>query len=384
VGEYRFHSWIRDLCATEHNVPPDAHFQVTVDIGDDAAVLKLPMFREYEVVLTTDAAPASLSRLPMRTAKAADNASELDGAKYVGRFSVVHSLSDVLAMGAIPVAVLLNMHLPRETRVSYAMEVVRTVLEEAKKYGAALIGGDIKERGERSIGCVGVGMVRRGHAIRRKGGKPGDVLAITQASNPRTGVPRRIGCRWAQELLEHRRLANEERFRPLLDTSWKRELLFLPREIAQVADQYPGLIKAAMDTSDGVMACLQLMGRESNIHFLLKEALIEQIIDEKVKMIATHLGVKPAQFLFNAGHDWEIVLIVERANFERVKQGFQALRADLAEIGVVKEGYQKGIEFETLSGETRPVPLFTDEKFVLHAAEERVVDWEELGQHLGL
>ena len=125
---------------------------------------------DYEIVMTTDAAPGSICR-----------SHEVEDGKYAAQFSVIHSVSDLLAMGATPVALLLSMYLDRDATAEYAMEVIKTVSKEAQKYGAALVGGDVKERKEQSIGCVGLGIIPKNQAIKRSGAKPDHIVAISLA-----------------------------------------------------------------------------------------------------------------------------------------------------------------------------------------------------------
>jgi len=301
----------------------------------------------------------------------------------------------------------LDLTVPRRAsvrqRIEWMLGEKPASIEEAGKYNTALIGGDIKERKEQSIGCVGVGLVEKGMAIRRDGAKPGHIVAITLAGMPGSRQDRldirKIGCRWAQEIIEYRKLAEIEPYKRLYDKNWKRDLLFLSHK-EMIAGAQTGLIKSAIDTSDGFLACLEILGRESKVGFILEETLIEEIIDEKVKEIAEALGLKPAQFLFNAGHDWEIVLTVQEDHFQSLRETFQEAGGDLARLGTVcnitdlidpnekadprattlpPKPLKKGIAL--ISNETSKklyIPYYTDEKFVRRAYEERPMDWEDL------
>ncbi|MCP4654913.1 MAG: protein kinase, partial [bacterium] len=301
IGEYAVHGFIKELISRnsmERGGARGAFADVELGIGDDAAVIRISGAAKFDLVLTTDAAPGSICRSP-----------DVNKGKYAARFSVIHSLSDLLAMGATPVAVLLNMYLARDAKFEYAMRVVETVGNEAELYNVPLIGGDIKERREQSIGCVGAGLVPRGRAIRRSGARPGHVVAITQAAMESGSgtVPRRIGKRWAQEVLEIRKLTEDSDLSGFCRDDWKEKLLFLPYEEMLRAAK-TGKVRSAIDTSDGVLGCLQLLGKESGVSFVLRQDLVEKVIDPEVRTVAEHLGLPPAQFLFNAGHDWEIVL----------------------------------------------------------------------------
>lgn len=393
VGEYSFHTWIKEM--TKERIPtipllsiahkiPDRVIRpnettlaslIRVGIGDDAAVIGLPGSELYDLVITTDAAPGSLTRTQT-----------IEAGRYAARFSVVHCLSDVIAMGAKPIAVLLNLGLMRDTSLEYVLAVTETIAEEAGRYGATLLGGDTKERTEQTIGCVGIGIVDRGKAIRRDGAKAKHVLAITQARFPDgTNRQRKIGCRWAQEVIESLNLSNTHPYNNLIQQNCKDNLLFLAyTEMVEASSL--GYIRAAMDTSDGVLACLQLIGRASNVGFILDEAMIEEIIDDQVVEIAKELGLPPSQFLFNAGYDWEVVFTAEEKEFRELQS---ILGARVAQIGEVCEidafrDLDKGVALRSQSagGRTVWVPFFTDEKFVRRPYQERPLEWHELRHYI--
>jgi thiamin-phosphate kinase len=377
VGEYEFHKWIKNLTSSGiPDKPFDLNKLIKVNIGDDAAIMSIPKPESYDIVLTTDAAPGSICR-----------STEIDMGKYAARFSIVHCISDILAMGAIPLAVLLNLYLLHDATLEYAKTVIETVMKEANRYGATLIGGDMKERREQSVGCVGIGIVEKGKGITRGGAKPGQVVAITLAGLPDGSGVRKIGLRWAQEVIAHFKLTDTSPYSEFFKENWKEKLLFLSYK-EMLAGAKTGLIRSAIDTSDGFLSCLQIMGwqSEKEVNFVIEEALVEEIVDDRVKEIADRLGLRPAQFLFNAGHDWEIVLTVEESDFEPLRNAFRNVGGDLARLGVVREKTDKldgGIGF--VSSKTQKmywVPFFTDEKFVRVAYEDRPTQWEDLKYYL--
>ena len=386
VGEYRFHEWIKETAlggrlrpGNTRRISLDGGLEilVKVDIGDDAASLQVtPNLNGYEIVLTSDAAPGSIC-----------HSSDPKMGRYAGKFSVVHSISDIIAMGATPVALLLNMYLEREASVKYAMEVVKAVLDEARSYNVLLVGGDLKERREQSIGCVGIGIVQQDQAIKRTGARIGQIVAISLGRIPGTKEIRKIGRRWAQEIIEQFKLSDIPPYNQYYRKNDKEALLFTPvREM--IAGAKTGLIRSAIDTSDGVLACLKLLGRSAEgnpVGFDLKEDWVNAVIDDEVKNIAFELGYEPAQFLFNAGHDWEIVLTVAPNDFESVRAAFQGAGGDLARLGVVcrrTTALADGIAFSRSDGRKVWIPFFTDEKFVRSSYEHRALEWEDLKFYL--
>lgn len=377
VGEYLLHRWIQDLATPLSTLDDD--FELLVGIGDDAAVLRaVGLPSSYGLVFTTDSAPGSLARLPRDAAQARARA------RYVGRFAVVQSVSDLLAMGAKPVGILLNLFLSRDATVGYARNVVEAVALEARRYGAGIIGGDVKERDEQSVGVVSIGYVDSTRALKRNAAEPGHALCITLASSP-TGGSRPIGARWTQELIEHYVISNPEITRmpelhDIVNPSLKYDLLYLPDRVMEAAMR-TGLLRAGMDTSDGVLACLEIIGRQSDVGFELDEDLIDRIIDDDARRFAGVLGIPAWSFLFSAGHDWEIVCTCPGDRFEDLKQ---AVDAELDGNGCVvrigkaverRSSDEHGVRLIRTDGTAGTVGFYTDEKFVPRAYQDRPSQW---------
>jgi thiamine-monophosphate kinase len=94
----------------------------------------------------------------------------------IGWMSAAVTLSDIAAMGASPVILLLAIGLDRGSRL-------RPVLEGAKACcsanGAVLAGGDLDSHNELTIVSSGIGRARKGMVVRRQGSRPGDRIGIT-------------------------------------------------------------------------------------------------------------------------------------------------------------------------------------------------------------
>jgi thiamine-monophosphate kinase len=372
VGEYLAHQWIRrQVDALDVHLAENT--RLLIGVGDDAAVISSgKMGSGWSFVFTTDAAPGSLAAMGKEP-------------EYVGRFAVIQTLADILAMGAHPIALLANVFLSRTVTVGYVRRVISAILEEAAKYGVAVIGGDMKERKEQSIGCVGIGLVENKRVLRRDAARPGQILGITLAASP-AGGKRMIGARWAQELIEHYRLdavrtAQEyPDLKSVLDPNIKSDLLYVPATVMASAVR-TGALRAAIDTSDGVLACLEILGRDSNVGFELDEATIEALIDERARTLASALDLPPAAFLFNAGHDWEIVFTCEDRLFAQMSNTVDrdlGGNGGVARIGAVvaRDARDGGeIKLRRKDGHVIDMPYYTDEKFVPRSYQDRPSQW---------
>ncbi len=94
----------------------------------------------------------------------------------IGWMSVAVTLSDIASMGAAPAAVLLAVGLDRPERLVPIMEGARDC---CRAYGAELAGGDLDAHRELTIVSSGIGTVAPEHLVRRRGSRPGDLVAVT-------------------------------------------------------------------------------------------------------------------------------------------------------------------------------------------------------------
>jgi thiamine-monophosphate kinase len=149
--------------------------RVRLGIGDDAALLSPRP--GTQLVLTVDC--------------------EAEGTHFqagwltpveMGRRAVSAAVSDLAAMGARPVALLVSLLVDARFETRELRSLYRGIAESARTYGAAIAGGNIS-RGPFSITVTAVGEVEAGQACLRSGLRRGDELWVT-------GSPglARIGC----------------------------------------------------------------------------------------------------------------------------------------------------------------------------------------------
>jgi len=93
-----------------------------------------------------------------------------------GWMAVAVTLSDIASMGATPGQVLLAVGLDRPERLAGIMTGARDC---CTAFGAELVGGDLDAHRELTIVSTGLGTVRPEHIARRRGARPGDVIAVT-------------------------------------------------------------------------------------------------------------------------------------------------------------------------------------------------------------
>jgi thiamine-monophosphate kinase len=138
----------------------DLPSEVLIGPGDDAAVLRDGW------VLSTD---LSVEDVHFRRAWLED--------REIGYRAAVSGLSDLAAMGASPVGLLLSIAAPRGGRVDIEA-VAAGVRAAAEEHGAAVIGGDVsRSPGPLVLDVVAVGCTS--WPVQRDGAEPGDQVWVT-------------------------------------------------------------------------------------------------------------------------------------------------------------------------------------------------------------
>lgn len=131
------------------------------ETSDDAAVLR--MSDEVAAVLTVD----FLTPL-------------VDDPYDFGRIAAANALSDVFAMGAVPVCALNVLALDCALGNDVAREVLRGGADAVREAGALIVGGHSVDDPEPKYGLCVMGTVHPKRIVRNEGAVPGDVLFLTK------------------------------------------------------------------------------------------------------------------------------------------------------------------------------------------------------------
>lgn len=140
---------------------------VSVGIGDDCAVLRLPP--GHEILVTTD---FTLEGRHFRR--------EWHAPEVVGHRCLARGLSDIAAMGGEPLAAFLSLALPGKLPQAWVRRFTSGLLALASEFKVTLAGGDTAESPAGILAdIVVVGSVPKGNAILRSGAKPDDQIYVT-------------------------------------------------------------------------------------------------------------------------------------------------------------------------------------------------------------
>ncbi|UCC84149.1 MAG: thiamine-phosphate kinase [Gemmatimonadota bacterium] len=139
--------------------------EIAVASGDDCALLRAEDFRYLAV--TVDLTVEGAHFLP-----------DWGTPELVGGRAVRASVSDLAAMAAVPLGVLVALNVPGDSEARLAEQVGAGCLNAAAALGAPLIGGDLSRGGGAlALDVTALGLVER--PLLRSGARPDDELWVT-------------------------------------------------------------------------------------------------------------------------------------------------------------------------------------------------------------
>jgi thiamine-monophosphate kinase len=242
----------------------------------------------------------------------------------IGWMTIAVNLSDVAAMGAVPLGLLVAAGIPLETDLSFAEEIFAGMRDCAHRFETRVLGGDLDTHDELTLVGTAIGRVERELVLRRQGARPGDLLCTT-------GTLGSAGAGLRIALAAEEGKGREEIEEDLSLLALTRRLLEpTPRVKEGRALALTRSVTSMMDNSDGLVLSLFDLAEASGVGFSVREDLIP--IDP---LVAETARDKEDAFdlALAAGGDFELVFTVRPDRIEDT-----ARACDLTVIGeVLKE-----------------------------------------------
>jgi thiamine-monophosphate kinase len=283
-----------------------------IGIGDDAAVI--PLTDSLAVVLTIDRIPHQL------VAYVKGVMTDYD----VGRYLIVANLSDLAAMGAHPVGVLVSLCLPLDYRIHDLREFVRGVADAAKEYGAPVIGGDTKSGPSANFVAAAVGTIEYSKAMRRSGARPGDAIMVT-------GTPGAFGAGLAYLLIAKEaglKLPKQDEHELLQKLTHPVPRLEEGSFLAQ-----SGFANACQDISDGIGQTLVEIAAMSSVGCEIHSSLLAKACPKAAIQISSFCECGIEDILLGPGADFELLTAVPPRKVPKIQEAFSARGWPLHKIG---------------------------------------------------
>ncbi|MFN4279980.1 thiamine-phosphate kinase [Thermosynechococcus sp.] len=223
-------------------------------IGDDAAVLSLPPAEQ--LVVSTDVLVEGV-HFSLGMSGMPATMTPVD----VGWRSLAANLSDLAAMGALPLGATVGLAAPRNCPVATVEGIYQGMAACAQAYGTGIIGGDTCRSSVLSLSITVLGSAPPEQIIYRDRAQVGDVIVVTGVHGAsRAGLECLLHPQWASTVPEELRQAwiqAHQRPQPRLDlVQWLRQQMPPPR-------------LAGMDSSDGLAAAVLQLCQASGVGAVL-------------------------------------------------------------------------------------------------------------------
>jgi len=240
---------------------------VRVGPGDDAAVLDLP----GPVVASVDVLVEGV-HFRRDWFEAAD----------VGAKAAAVSMSDVAAMAARPVALLVGLVVPADVPVEWLIGLADGLAGEAEPQGCSVVGGDTVAGPTLAVSVTALG-VADGPVVRRSGARPGDVVAVAG----------RLGWAAAGLAVLQRGFRSP---RELVDAQRRPRPPYAAGPSAGAAGA-----TAMVDVSDGLLADLGHLAQASGVGLVVDAEAVG--LPDELAAMGRGLGVDPWRWVLTGGED---------------------------------------------------------------------------------
>ena len=250
-------------------------------VGDDGAIIETVADRS--LVVTTDVLVDGV-HFSDRTTTPFD----------VGWRATAANLSDLAAMGATPMGIVVGLSLPGVQPVSWVEEVYRGMAACLELYRTPLVGGDVCRSSVVTLAITAFGEVVKQRAIRRNLAQPGDAIVATGLHGlSRGGLELLLAPDSATlEPAERAKLIEaHQRPKPRLD-------------VLPYLTKIPPMAIAGMDSSDGLADAIEQICQASEVGAIIDLSNIAVFSGlPKLADLATVWN-----WIFYGGEDFELVL----------------------------------------------------------------------------
>ncbi|MFC1999048.1 thiamine-phosphate kinase [Chloroflexota bacterium] len=221
--------------------------------------------------------------------------------KELGWKSLAVNVSDIAAMGGIPLYSLVSLGLPGETNVDDIKQLYEGMIELANAYDVTIAGGDVVRAPQLTISVSVIGKATGDSLLKRSAAQPSDQIAVTGY----------LGTSAAghKVLIEKLKFDNET-------TSLLRKAHQQPQpRVAEGQTLVQCGVKAAIDLSDGLVSDLGHICQMSNVgaNINMNKVPVHPKVRDNFKENAIELAL-------SGGEDYELLFTAKPSIIDEVRK----------------------------------------------------------------
>jgi thiamine-monophosphate kinase len=242
----------------------------------------------------------------------------------IGHKALAVNLSDIAAMGAEPLWALVSLILPPSIDVDVLDGIYAGLQALAARYDVAIVGGNVAATdGPLTLDIAVLGRVRRGRALVRSGGRPGDPLLVTGT----------LGAAAAGVLLATHAMPGGKRLSRSVRARVRQAMVApAPRVAEGRALAAASVVTAMLDVSDGLAGDLRHLCAASGVGAVLDASTIP--VDAAAASVANAYGRDPLRLALTGGEDYELLASVRP---DRVQRALDAVAHAGGEARIIGE-----------------------------------------------
>jgi len=270
------------------NIIPSQSKDVLLGIGDDAAVIRMPINNNQFLLITTDI-----------LVEGEHFNKSWSTPEQIGIKSIECNVSDIAAMGGVPTYLAISLVIPPSTDVEWCERLYQGFAESCNRYGIIIVGGDTTQGSAAIINITLLGSVTDKNLCLRSHAKLGDILAVTG----------KLGASSAGLQL----LKNKLLLPPYLEKKH-----FTPKCRLDAAKKLAPFVNAMIDISDGLASEVNHICSNSKVGAIINEKDIP--LHEDVLNAGKKLNKNANEFALKGGEDFELLFSISPSNLDKIKQ----------------------------------------------------------------
>jgi thiamine-monophosphate kinase len=258
----------------------------------------------------------------------------------IGWMGVTVNASDLAAVGAEPVGILLSLTLPPDASDELLTGLRAGICAASERYSLPVIGGDTNHGVTLAVGGTAVGLVSDGRPLTRLGAHPGDRLFASG--------PLGLGGAFAFYRLVGR--GGGEGFDSLRPVGRGSGEAIVYRPVARLREGalLRRFASCCMDTSDGLIPTLDELARRNGCGFTLDPT--ERVLHPDAFGVISRAGLPPWLPLAGPHGEFELVFAVPPSRVDAMRDAAGEIGWTPLELGIVTEN--AGVVRLTPDGDT--------------------------------
>lgn len=315
LGEFGLIDLVAGMVEAAKDKEAAAWRQLVLGIGDDAAAWRA----DTSIQLATVDALVQDIHFTLETTHSTGSGQAIW--EELGWKALAINLSDIAAMGGIPRYALVSLTLPGETNVADVTALYKGMIELAKKYEVAIIGGNMSSAPIVTVHTTVLGSAINGEKmlLTRSSAKPGDKIAVTGYLGGAAGG--------LEMLTKHLKFGKKDM------ESLRRAFSRPEPRVSEGQLLVKQGVRAGMDISDGLLSDLRHICQASKVGARVEFGHVP--VHPAVK---ANFGDRALELAVAGGEDYELLFTASEEVIEKVKAALSTRVTVIGEITAAKPG----------------------------------------------